>query len=520
MRRTGIGLALTLLCVIALAGMSSIPARAGEPPVPMQFVFTDGHSESLVFDGYKEDRLLFKAKQDKAKREVALRDLFGITFTVGDSVSTAAADSCDVLYLRDGTIVPVMLRKFDKERLKCRVASDGWKLAEFKTADVRAIVFGDKVLDDDRHDYGTSFNILGDDLEVAMGLQYGNLITDAEPVLADSLVTAYVNDLGQRIAAASRRRDIPYSFQVIDSKTVNAFTVGGGRVFIYRGLIDQMSSEAELAGVIAHEVGHIVGKHTARSLTNQLIMAGVVAAGGELLSGGDEKRRQAITEAGGAVAYFQQLDYSRDDEREADFLATYTLYRMGYDPRAMASVFETLRKNAGGDPTAFEVFFQTHPAASERIANTEAELPKLDLNDLRSDTPAFHEVQARLAKLPYPLRELALTSQAVSIPAGGTNHLVLTLNPRAFKEFSLCGRILAQGGTGNDVRILLLDELNYLNWSNGHAAKAIYDSGVITAAEMEVPIRVDGQYRLVFDNKFSWVTDKTVQCDLVVRYRE
>jgi hypothetical protein len=486
----------------------------------MQFIFADGHAESLVFDGYKEDRLLFKAKQDKAKKEIALRDLFGITFTVGDSVTTTAADSCDVLYLRDGTIVPVMLRKFDKDRLKCRVASDGWKLSEFKTADLRAIVFGDKVLDDDRHDYGTSFNILGDDLEVAMGLQNGAMITESEPMLADSLVTAYVNDLGQRIAGASRRRDIAYSFQVIDSRTVNAFTVGGGQVFIYRGLIDQMSSEAELAGVIAHEVGHIVGKHTARSLTNQLIMAGIVAAGGELLSGGDEKRRQMITEAGGAVAFFQQMDYSRDDERESDFLAIYTLYRMGYDPRAMTSMFETLRKNAGGDPSAFEVFFQTHPAAEERIANTEAELPKLNLNDLRSDTQAFHEVQARLAGLPYPLRQEALTSQAVFIPAGEAEGLVLNLTPSVYGEYSLCGRMLAQGGTGNDVRILLLDELNYLNWSNGHAAKAIYDSGVVTAAEMEVPIRADGKYYLMFDNKFSWMTHKTVQCDLVAKYRE
>jgi hypothetical protein len=193
---------------------------------------------------------------------------------------------------------------------------------------------------------------------------------------------------------------------------------------------------------------------------------------------------------------------------------------MGYDPRAMTGMFETLRKNAGGDPSAFEVFFQTHPAAEERIANTEAELPKLNLNDLRSDTQAFHEVQARLASLPYPLMQEALTSQAIAVPAGGANHLVLTLHPSAFKEFSLCGRMLAQGGAGNDIRILLLDELNYLNWSNGHAAKAIYDSGVVTAAEMEVPIRVDGQYRLVFDNKFSWVTDKTVQCDLVVKRRE
>ncbi|MBK6734340.1 MAG: M48 family metalloprotease [bacterium] len=214
------------------------------------------------------------------------------------------------------------------------------------------------------------------------------------------MVSAYVNELGQKIAAASQRPDIECSFSVLDSKTVNAFTVGGGQVFIYRGLMECMGSEAELAGIIAHEVGHIVGKHTAKGLTTQLIMAGIVSGGAELLGGDNEKRRAAIEEAGGVISFLRQAKYSRDDEREADFLAVYSLYRLGYDPAAINDAFETFRK-LGGDPSQLEVYFQDHPAPAERIENTRTELPKLNLTGLRTDSAAFAAVKARLAELEY-----------------------------------------------------------------------------------------------------------------------
>ena len=516
------GIAVALLMVASVS-----ITRAADDKRPTQVQLRTGAVETLQLDKYDHKHLLFKFKNGKEKREHDLHDVALLQF--GADAAETDADSVpdqahDLMTMNDGRVLKGYLRAISDDKVRFAVADSFAGTAsassvEYPRIDVRSLHLGPAVLDVDRHDYGTSFNLLGDDLEIALARNFANEISAASPVLADSLVNAYVNNLGQRIAAASKRPDLAYTFEVIDSRTVNAFTVGGGKVFIYRGLIEMMGSEAELAGVIAHEVGHIVGKHTAKALTNRLIMAGIVGAGAELVGGDNEKRKAAIEQAGGVIAFLRQAKYSRDDEREADFLAVYNLYSLGYDPAAMNSVFDTLRKVAG-DPSEIEVFLQDHPSSKERIENTSAELPKLDRSGLRLDSPEFVAVKERLRSLQYPLLTYSLGPISNVVVASG--RATYTITPPAYgtTDYTLLGRFEAAGGSGNDIRVVLLDQDNYLNWSNGHKATVLFDGGRATLTKMSVPIDPAGVYVLVLDNSFSIMTDKRVVGELWVQCRE
>lgn len=506
-----------------LVSVLAMNAHAEDDRRPVRVRFRDGTVDTLQIDKYEKRERIIKFKDGKQKIEREVRDIAELSFAPHEATADSAAADHDTLHMGDGRRIPGYFRGISKDKIRFLdsaggAAAAGGRSAEIARAEVSGVSFGAGVLDVDRHDYGTEFNILGDDLEIALAASFAGDIASSSPVLKDSLVCSYVNDLGQRIAAACQRPDIEYTFTVLDSRTVNAFTPGGGQVFVYRGLIERMGSEAELAGVIAHEIGHIVGKHTAKAMTNRLITIGILGAGAELIGGDNEKRREVIEEAGGAIAFLRQAKYSRDDEREADFLAVYGLYRLGYDPAALTGVFDTFRK-LGGDPSDLEVFFQDHPAPLERIENTQAELPKLNRDGLRTDSPAFADVKARLAQLEYPLLTQSLGRIETAVAASAHGAFTVPVTPAGATGHTLIARLEAAGGTGNDVRVLLFDRDNYLNWSNGHAAQAIFDGGRATVTNMRVSLE-PGEYMLILDNSFSWMTDKTVSGELFIQYRE
>ncbi len=508
------------LCM-ALGTSASVAARKPAPVLTIQT--KDGRAGTMEFSDYDQKRLVLKLKAGKEGREVTLGELAAIIFEPRDSTLAALSqpDSFDVIGLRNGHVLLGIFRRMDDHRLFATLSTSDGQTQELDLATVREVRLSDRILDVDRREYGRGFNLFGPEIEVALGANFASDIEQSSPILTDTLVTSYVNSVGQRIAATSKRPELAYSFEVVNSRVVNAFTVGGGRVFVYRGLIEQMNNEAELAGVIAHEIGHNVGKHTAKQLSDNLLMQGLVSGASALLSGGNQKRKEAYQQAGGAVAFFTSMKFSRDDEREADFLATYNLYQLGYDPRAMLSMFETLRRIQGGDPSRLEVFFQTHPSCAERIENTGAELPKLrNLDGLEKDTPEFAAMKAHLVNLPWPTLRQDLTNQQTRVPASGYSTYTLTLDPRGRSEYILKGHFVASGGSGNDIRVFLFDPTNFLNWKNGHRALVIYQSGVVTAADLSVPITQPGTYYLVLDNQFSAFTEKMVAVQDYIEYKE
>lgn len=515
-----------LLAAAGAALLSVLPsvASGARVPAPLMTISTrDGHSGTLSFAGFDKKRLTFKLKADKQDRELPLQEIASIVLAPTDSAASPGPrpDSLDIISLRDGHFLLGVFRRMDEKHTYMNLSTSDQETSELDNERIRQIAFGARILDVDRREFGKGFNLIGRDIEVALGANFASDVEQASPVVADTLVENYVSVLGKSIAAASKRQDLDYSFEVINSRVVNAFTVGGGKVFVYRGLIEQMSNEAELAGVLAHEIGHNVGKHTAKQLSDNLLMQGLVSGASALLAGGDQKRKETYQKAGGAIAYFTTLKFSRDDEREADFLATYNLYQLGYDPRAMVSMFETLRRVAGNDPSALEVFFQTHPSPAERIENTGTELPKLrNLDQLRKDSPQFDAMKTHLVSLPWPTLRHDLAAEQTRVPANGYLTYTLTLDTRVFKECMLKGHFVAAGGSGNDIRVLLFDPTNFLNWKNGHQASVMYNSGVITAADMSVPIGQPGQYFLVLDNRFSAFTEKAVSVQDFIEYKE
>lgn len=196
----------------------------------------------------------------------------------------------------------------------------------------------------------------------------------------------YVNLVGNSVARNSLRATIPYQFVVIDSKVVNAFAAPGGVIFISRALLDILDNEAELAAVLAHEVGHVAEKHALKSIRRAQFLQGVGTITAATMKGGEGKKYEAMIGDLQTALFDKGLDKSM--EYEADLAAQETLYRTGYDPLAMVSVLQKLKKVQGGEAQAGS-WFSTHPPLDERIARLSARSGKYP------DHASLAKVQAR-----------------------------------------------------------------------------------------------------------------------------
>jgi predicted Zn-dependent protease len=220
------------------------------------------------------------------------------------------------------------------------------------------------------------------DKEIELGAQFAAEIPKQYKIVSSGPVYDYVNAIGNRIAEAAKedRSDVDYRFSAIDDpKTVNAFAVPGGYVYVYTGLLLLAENEAEAAGVVAHEAAHIVRRHSANQLGTRIGMGAITS-----VALGEDPGLAASIVAGLATTA-SMLKFSRDDEREADAYGMKYLIAAGYDPAAMVNFFERL---AGENPNESRIasYLSTHPLTSERIANLRAERarygnPRGDLNE-------------------------------------------------------------------------------------------------------------------------------------------
>lgn len=194
-------------------------------------------------------------------------------------------------------------------------------------------------------------------------------------------VVDYVNRIGQKVAANTERTDVQYKFFVIDSPIVNAFAVPGGYVYVSRGLLALANSEAELAGVIAHEIGHITGRHAA-SRMSQGVIAGLGAA---ILGAATGSQTVGQIATVGSDLYIKS--YSREQEHQSDELGVRYLSRAGYDPKAMARFLSSLdaqtkldMRIAGQQEGQGMNYFSTHPVTSDRISQASAQAAQYSVN--------------------------------------------------------------------------------------------------------------------------------------------
>jgi predicted Zn-dependent protease len=239
--------------------------------------------------------------------------------------------------------------------------------------------------------------------EVEMGAQYAAEINQQLPIVEDATLHNYINRLGRQIAAQGDRQ-LDYRFYIVNAEEVNAFAVPGGYVYLNRGLIEATDNQAELAGVLAHEIAHVEERHSVEQMEKaQGANLGLTAA--YVLLG---RQPSGVERAGvGVVGSAIFAGFSRDAEREADDRAVPLLVRSGIDPRGLTSFFEELLEMQQRQPSTVERWFSTHPTTRERIRDVEAaiaRLPAASLRGLRTNTSDYASFQQRMRNHPAPRR--------------------------------------------------------------------------------------------------------------------
>jgi predicted Zn-dependent protease len=199
--------------------------------------------------------------------------------------------------------------------------------------------------------------------EIAIGRDVAARLVGAAPLMPNARVQRYVNNVGRWLASQTERADLPWQFGVLEAPEVNAFAVPGGTIFITRGLLEKMGSEAELAGVLGHEIAHVLRKHHLKAIQKGAMasLSGEVA--GAALSNVNSDARHKLVSFGTEM-YSRGLD--KGDELEADRLGVVIAARAGYDAYGLPSVLQTLQGMNAAD-SAVALMFKTHPAPGERL---------------------------------------------------------------------------------------------------------------------------------------------------------
>src|SRR5499427_206288 len=232
--------------------------------------------------------------------------------------------------------------------------------------------------------------------QVAMGRSYAQQVESQVKMVNDPVVTEYINRVGQNLVRNSDAQ-VPFTIKVIDSDVVNAMALPGGFFYVNSGLILAADEEAEVAGVMAHEIAHVAACHAAREMSraNLMQMASIplIFVGGGIGYAGYE--------AAGIGGMLGILKFSRGFEAEADYLGIEYMYRAGYDPSAFVSFFEKVQAMEKKKPGTLAKAFDTHPQSADRIAKSQDEIRKVlpAKQQYIVTTSEFDDVKSRLAAI-------------------------------------------------------------------------------------------------------------------------
>ncbi len=236
--------------------------------------------------------------------------------------------------------------------------------------------------------------------EIALGKQLAQEVERSSKLIDDPVVTEYVNRVGQNLVRNSDAR-VPFTIKVIDSDEVNAFALPGGFFYVNSGLILRAQEESELAGVMAHEISHVTARHGTKNATKgqilQLATIPLVLLGPAGLAG------YGLYEGLNIALPLTFLKFSRDAEREADFLGLQYMYKAGYDPNAYVTFFERIQADEKRRPGTIPKVFSTHPPTPERIDNAQKEIARILPNrpEYIVTTSEFDGVKERLRNITF-----------------------------------------------------------------------------------------------------------------------
>jgi predicted Zn-dependent protease len=231
-------------------------------------------------------------------------------------------------------------------------------------------------------------SLISEQQEIELGQQAKQEVLQSVGLVDDAGLQAYVSQVGMRLAAASERPKLPWSFQVVDDASVNAFALPGGPIFVTRGLITHVTNEAELAAVLGHEIGHVTARHSVSRMSQQQLAQVGLGIGGVLLP--DQLKGLGQLASVGASLLF--LKYSRDDESEADRLGFRYALGQHYDVRQMENLFQMLDQVGGKEQGRLPDWLATHPAPEDRAKAAEAMLQQaapLDFSALAVRRPEY-----------------------------------------------------------------------------------------------------------------------------------
>jgi beta-barrel assembly-enhancing protease len=232
------------------------------------------------------------------------------------------------------------------------------------------------------------------DTEIRMGKEYAMQVEASSKLVSDPVITEYVNRIGQNLVRNSDAQ-VPFTIKVVDSDEVNAFALPGGFFYVNSGLILAADEEAELAGVMAHEIAHVAARHATRQMTRaQWANIGTIPL---IFVGGGIG--YAIRSVAGLALPMTFLSFSRGFESEADYLGLQYMYKSGYDPNAFVQFFEKLQAREKKKPGTLAKAFSTHPPTPDRISHSQDEIMRIlpARPQYIVTTSEFDDVKARLA---------------------------------------------------------------------------------------------------------------------------
>jgi Zn-dependent protease with chaperone function len=274
----------------------------------------------------------------------------------------------------------------------------------------------------------SGFNVFSVEQDVEIGRQSAIEAERQLPMLRDASAQTYIENVGRRLASAAPGPKFPYTFKVVNASDLNAFALPGGPTYVTRGLIESVRNEGELAGVMAHEISHVALRHgTNQASKAYLAQAGLGILGGILGGGAGGSTAQILQAVGGLGLNALFLKFSRTAETQADILGTQIMARAGYDPEAMATMFQMLKSKQGREPGKVAQFFSDHPNPANREAAVRQEAQKLGARSGRIEVVGgLDTVKSRLRSLGAApsmaqIAQGARPSQGSTYPSAGSS---------------------------------------------------------------------------------------------------
>lgn len=252
------------------------------------------------------------------------------------------------------------------------------------------------------------FNVYSKEQDIQLGQEASAEVRKQVQVVQNRQLQSYVSEIGQKLASQPEANDYPYSFTLIKEDSINAFALPGGPIFVHSGLLKAADNEAQLAGVLAHEIAHVALRHATNQASKaNLIQLPAVLAGAAI---GDQSALAQLGQLGlGLGVNSLMLKYSRDAESQADALGARLMAEAGYNPIEMAHFFEKLEAEGGARAPQF---LSSHPNPGNRVKAVQAEIQALPQRQYNTNTGEFPQAKTLVAQLPPPERNVQRAAAA------------------------------------------------------------------------------------------------------------